>query len=72
MGATAPQIRCETSAGPRNHPASGAGFNVIVIFVILLNTVARLFKGIEPCEWPEIIIGMEIDLTRSNDIEARR
>lgn len=40
----------------KQHPASSAGFNLLVLVMILLNTV---------------VIGIEVDLQRSRDLEAR-
>lgn len=46
----------EQIVAQRTHPASGAGFNVLVIVMIFLNTV---------------LIGIELDLQRSDDIQER-
>eukprot|EP00439_Symbiodinium_sp_Y106_P052483 s2078_g7.t1 len=40
----------------KQHPASSAGFNLLVLVMILVNTV---------------VIGIEVDLQRSRDLEAR-
>ena len=46
----------EEVVAQRSHLASGAGFNVLVIIMIFLNTV---------------VIGIEMDLTRASDLEER-